>query len=150
MKEIFLDQLKEIVGEGASRDETLERICEFIRDGVAGCNWVGFYFIDSDNEEDLVLGPFSGEPTEHTRIPIGTGVCGMAVEGGETLVIDDVSAEPNYLSCNPEVKSEIVIPMYKGGLIVGELDIDSHRLAAFGDEERGLLEEACEIIVEIL
>lgn len=150
MKEIFLDEIRQIVGEETSRDEALQRICELIRDGMTGCDWVGFYFIDPDSEEELVLGPFAGEPTEHTRIPIGSGICGMAVESGETIVVDDVQAEPSYIACSPEVKSEIVIPMYKGGQIAGELDIDSHTLAAFGDQERELLEEACEIISEIL
>lgn len=150
MKEIFLDELKQIVSEEQSRDEALQRICEYIRDGVPGCNWVGFYFIDPDTEDELVLGPFAGEPTEHTRIPVGSGICGMAVESGETIVVDDVQTEPSYIACSPEVKSEIVIPMYKEGQIVGELDIDSHILAAFGDSERELLEEACQIITEIL
>ncbi len=150
MKEIFLDEIRQIASEETSRDEALQRICELIRDGMTGCDWVGFYFIDLDNEEELVLGPFAGAPTEHTRIPIGSGICGMAAESGETIVVDDVQSEPSYIACSPEVKSEIVIPMYKDGQIIGELDIDSHTLAAFGDEERDLLEEACQIIAEIL
>lgn len=150
MKHIFLEQLCEIVGEGQSRGDILKRVCEFIKQGIPGCDWVGFYFLDENDGEALVLGPFVGAPTEHTRIRVGEGVCGSAAERGETVVVDDVSTEQNYLSCSPQVKSEIVIPLRKGGQIIGELDIDSHTLAAFGQEERELLEEACGIIASVL
>jgi GAF domain-containing protein len=150
MKEIFLGQLREIMGEGQSRGDILERVCAFIKEGLPCCDWVGFYFVDEDDGDVLVLGPFVGEPTEHTRIHFGDGICGAAAASGETVVVDDVSTEPNYLSCNPRVKSEIVIPLCKEGQLIGELDIDSHSLAAFGDEERELLEEACEMIVRVL
>ncbi len=150
MKRDILDRIRVLVGEARDREEALQIVCRLIKEEVPDCDWVGFYMIDPDSEDELVLGPFAGEPTEHTRIPIGSGVCGMAVERGETIVVDDVQSEPGYICCSPKVKSEIVIPMYKGGQIVGELDIDSHTLAAFGDEEREVLEEACEIIAEIL
>jgi len=150
MKDEFLGELRGLVSEATDREEALRLICQLIMETIPNCDWVGFYFLDPDNEGELVLGPYVGEPTEHERIPLGSGICGMAAESGESLVVDDVTSEPNYLSCSPDVRSEIVIPISKDGQVVGELDIDSHTIAAFGDEERELLEEACEIIAEIL
>ncbi len=102
-------------------------------------SWVGVYWVDGD---DLVLGPWVGpEATEHVRIPIGTGVCGAAAASGRTEVVDDVAADPRYLACFPSTKSEIVVPIKRpGGTVIGEIDIDSDRLAAFGPEDVALLE----------
>ncbi len=104
-------------------------------------NWVGFYMLDPDDENTLVLGPFHGAPTEHVRIPVSEGICGAAVAQAETVVIDDVSADPRYLACSLETRSEIVVPIYAHGKIVGEIDIDSHELKAFGGDDRRFLEE---------
>jgi L-methionine (R)-S-oxide reductase len=150
MREEFLEELRGLVSEATDQEGALRLVCQLIMETIPNCDWVGFYFLDPDNEEELVLGPYVGEPTEHERIPLGSGICGMAAESGETLMVDDVQAEPGYIACSPDVKSEIVIPISKDGQVLGELDIDSHTLAAFGDEERELLEEACEIIAEIL
>jgi GAF domain-containing protein len=109
-------------------------------------NWVGFYMLDPHDETMLVLGPFHGAPTEHVRIPVTQGICGAAVAQGETVIVDDVSADPRYLSCSIETKSEIVVPIHANGSIVGEIDIDSHTLNAFGPEDRDFLEE-CAIVI---
>lgn len=150
MRDELIGGIEEILGAASDREGALRLVCQLIMETIPNCDWVGFYFVDPDDEGELVLGPYVGEPTEHERIAIGSGVCGMAVESGETLVVDDVSVEPNYLSCSPDVKSEIVIPLFKDGQVVGELDIDSHTVAAFGESERELLEEACEVIAEML
>jgi len=84
------------------------------------------------------------------RIPFGRGICGQAAERKETFVVQDVSKETNYLSCSPEVKSEIVVPIMKDGRVLGELDIDSHSLAPFTDEDREFLENICRLISEKL
>lgn len=94
----------------------------------------------------LVLGPFRGAPTEHVRIPVTQGICGAAVAQGETVIIDDVSTDPRYLSCSVETKSEIVVPIRVHGKVVGEIDIDSHDGAAFGLADRGFLEETAALI----
>ena len=127
-----------------SRDHQLTSICTTLRDGVGHYDWVGFYLVD-ETGENLVLGPFAGASTEHVRIAFGEGICGQAARRRETFVVQDVSRETNYLSCSPEVNSEIVLPLFKDGALVGELDIDSHRLSAFGDEDRAFLEAVCEI-----
>ena len=84
------------------------------------------------------------------RIPVTEGICGAAVAQGQTVVVDDVSADPRYLSCSIETKSEIVAPIRVLGVIVGEIDIDSHTAAAFGSEDRVFVERCAEIIGDYL
>jgi L-methionine (R)-S-oxide reductase len=108
-------------------------------------NWVGFYMIDPQDPNVLVLGPFHGAPTEHVRIPVSEGICGAAVAKGETVIVDDVHADPRYLACSLETRSEIVVPIRANGRIVGEIDIDSHDLNAFGDGDRSFLEKCADI-----
>jgi GAF domain-containing protein len=99
--------------------------------------WVGIYLLEGD---DLVLGPYQGKPSPHTRIPLNRGICGAAASRKATIVVDDVNADPRYLSCSLETKSEIVVPILRGDDVLGEIDIDSDRPAAFGDDDRRLLE----------
>ncbi|RLF89910.1 GAF domain-containing protein [Thermococci archaeon] len=124
----------------------LERVCELLRE-IPHYQWVGFYLVRG---EELVLGPFSGEPTEHVRIPFGLGVCGRAAKEKRILVVQDVSKESNYLACSPKVKSEIVLPVFKEGEIIGELDIDSHYLSPFSDEDVSFLEVVAREVSDIL
>jgi GAF domain-containing protein len=98
----------------------------------------------------LVLGPFHGAPTPHVRIPVTQGICGAAVAYGETVIVDDVSSDPRYLSCSIETKSEIVVPIRANGSIVGEIDIDSYTLSAFGTEDRAFLEECATLIGRLI
>jgi GAF domain-containing protein len=130
------------------RDEKLETICELLQGGVAYYEWVGFYIVDA-SQKALVLGPFVGEPTEHVRITFGKGICGQAAERQETFIVQDVSQETNYLSCSPSVQSEIVVPIFKDGEIVGELDIDPHTLSPFTQEDREFLEDVCQIVSDL-
>jgi GAF domain-containing protein len=108
-------------------------------------NWVGFYMLDPDDANTLVLGPFRGAATEHVRIPVSEGICGAAVAQGATILVDDVSCDPRYLACSIETRSEIVVPIWAGGKIVGEIDIDSHEQRAFGPEDRAFLEACAKI-----
>jgi GAF domain-containing protein len=109
-------------------------------------NWVGFYMLDPTDDQMLVVGPYFGNPTPHVRIPVNEGICGAAVERGETVVVHDVDSDPRYLSCSIETRSEIVVPIYTGGRVVGEIDIDSHSPAAFSDDDRVFLEEVAKIV----
>ncbi len=113
-------------------------------------DWVGFYMIEKGRRpgEDpvLVLGPYVGADTPHTRIPLNQGICGAAASSGQTLVVDDVKADPRYLACSVETRSEIVVPVIVNGHVVGELDIDSHTAGAFGDEERLLVEHCAGLV----
>jgi len=112
-------------------------------------DWVGFYMIEQERwieEPMLVLGPYVGKETPHKRIPLNQGICGAAVTSGKTLVVDDVNADPRYLACSIETRSEIVAPIFVKGNVVGELDIDSHTPAAFRDDDRKLVEHCAELV----
>jgi GAF domain-containing protein len=102
--------------------------------------------LDPEDPNTLVLGPFVGDPTPHVRIPVTQGICGAAVASGKTVVVDNVSADPRYLSCSIKTRSEIVVPIYVHGKVAGEIDIDSHNPAAFIDADRVFLEEAARIV----
>lgn len=109
-------------------------------------SWTGFYMLDPSDPDTLVLGPFVGEPTPHVRIPVTQGICGAAVATGETVIVDDVNSDPRYLSCSIKTRSEIVVPIYAHGKVIGEIDIDSHDPAAFTNADRIFLEEAARIV----
>jgi len=117
---------------------------EVLQDGFEHYSWVGIYLVEGD---ELVLGPWQGpEATEHARIPVGQGVCGAAAASGRTEVVDDVNADPRYLACFPSTRSEIVVPIVHEGAVVGEIDIDSDRRAAFDDDDRAFLERVAQLI----
>jgi L-methionine (R)-S-oxide reductase len=133
------DVLKEI-----EQAHGLQEVVDLLHDRVDHYSWVGIYVVEGD---DLVLGPWKGpEATEHVRIPVGQGVCGAAAASGETEIVDDVNADPRYLACFASTRSEIVVPIHAEGRVVGEIDIDSDRPAAFGDEDRLLLERVAELV----
>jgi L-methionine (R)-S-oxide reductase len=125
-------------------DDPLAKAVEVLEEGFDHYSWVGIYLVEGD---DLVLGPWQGpEATEHTRIPVGQGVCGAAAASGITEIVDDVNADPRYLACFPSTRSEIVVPIALDGRVVGEIDIDSDRPAAFGDDDREFLERVAELV----
>jgi L-methionine (R)-S-oxide reductase len=149
----FEEILAEIKYHAPSPD-LLQFTADLIARKLPTYNWVGFYMLEDklapEDEDTLVLGPFHGAPTEHTRIPVSEGICGAAVAQAQTVIVDDVSADPRYLSCSIETKSEIVVPIYANNKIIGEIDIDSHELSAFTDEDRKFLEAAAQILGEFL
>lgn len=118
-----------------------------LKDGVPAYTWVGIYVLDGN---ELVLGPFLGKPSPHTRIPLGRGICGAAATEKATIVVDDVNADPRYLACSVETQSEIVVPIMQDGEVYGEIDIDSDRAAAFGPGDRALLEPIAALLAERL
>jgi L-methionine (R)-S-oxide reductase len=115
----------------------LEQVVELLKTSLPAYTWVGVYLVKGD---ELVLGPFLGKPSPHTRIPIGRGICGSAAAERQTIIVDDVNADERYLACSLETRSEIVVPIILDGNVVGELDIDSDRPAAFTAADRQLLE----------
>lgn len=147
----LLTAVREIVAtKDTDRDAKLYAICALLEQEVAHYDWVGFYLVDPARERELVLGPFVGAPTEHTRIAFGQGICGQAADTEMTFVIQDVSQETNYLSCSPHVKSEIVVPIFKDGVVVGEIDIDSHALSPFTDADNAFLEQVAALVAPLL
>lgn len=137
---------REILTTNVGRDEKFGAICKLLRSNVSYYDWVGFYIVDKEAKNALVLGPFEGEPTEHTRIPFGKGICGQAAERRETFLVQDISKETNYLSCSVNVKSEIVVPIFSDGRVVGELDIDSHSLSPFTNEDVAFLKNIAKMV----
>jgi L-methionine (R)-S-oxide reductase len=129
-----------VIGSKLRRDEKLKAICKLLKNHVSYYNFVGFYIVDN-SQNWLVLGPFEGEPTEHIKIPFGVGICGQAAMQKKTFVVQNVAEESNYLSCNADVKAEIVIPIFKEDKIVGELDIDSNTISPFTNEDKIFLEK---------
>ena len=125
----------------------LHEVVDLLHDRVEHYSWVGIYLVE---DGELVLGPWKGpEATEHVRIPVGQGICGAAAASGETEVVDDVNADPRYLACFPSTRSEIVVPISLDGRVVGEIDIDSDRPAAFGEDDRTFLERVAELIAPL-
>lgn len=108
--------------------------------------WVGFYIVDRD---ELILGPFQGTPA-CTRIKFGRGVCGTAWKEGRSLVVEDVESFPGHIACSSLSRSEIVVPLFSDGIVVGEIDIDSTELATFDNVDREYLEKAAEMIATFM
>jgi L-methionine (R)-S-oxide reductase len=147
---ILTERAEEILGSGAERDDILLGIALLLKENVPHYSWVGFYLPDPDEEGYLVLGPFAGDPTEHTRIRYGEGICGQAAETKNIFIVQDVSKEDNYLSCSPTVGSEVVVPIFKNGEFAGELDIDSDELEAFTKHDRKFTEEIASMLERII
>lgn len=122
-----------------TRDQKLTLLCQLLQQEVSHYDWVGFYFANHQTQQ-LHLGPFAGDPTDHTTIPFGKGICGQVAVLGKNLVVPDVLAQDNYIACSIYVKSEIVIPLFVNDMNIGQLDIDSHTLNAFTEKDVQFLE----------
>ena len=118
-------------------------------DRIEYYNWVGFYFKNGDKDE-LKLGPYVGEPTDHTIIPFGKGICGQVAVSNQNFVVSDVSAQDNYIACSISVKSEIVVPLFINGENVGQIDIDSETPDPFTEADERFLEFVNEGVAQIL
>ncbi len=126
----------------------LQNICNLLKKSILYYNWVGFYFKNGPKNE-LKLGPFAGEPTEHIIIPFGKGICGQVALNNKNFVVQDVSEQGNYISCGFKVKSEIVIPIFVNGKNIGQIDIDSYSVAPFTDDDEHFLEKICTKIAKL-
>ena len=142
-----LPRIRQAVASAPDRDAALTAAVTVLKTTFPQYTWVGIYLLDGD---ELVLGPYLGKPSPHTRIPLGRGICGAAAEAGTTIVVDDVHSDPRYLACSIETQSEIVVPILRGGTVVGEIDIDSDARAAFGRDDQQMLEAVAVILSEKL
>jgi L-methionine (R)-S-oxide reductase len=124
---------------GLLREDKLLKLCHLLRDNIDYYDWVGFYFRNGDKEE-LILGPYAGEPTDHTVIPFGKGICGQVAVSNQNFVVPDVQAQDNYIACSMTVKSEIVIPLFVESVNIGQIDIDSEILDPFTKADESFLE----------
>ncbi len=145
----LMEELNAVTAAAADTTELMSIIAGRLQERLPHFNWVGFYMVENGRPgEDpmLVLGPYVGAETPHKRIPLNQGICGAAVSTGQTVVVDDVRADPRYLACSIETRSEIVAPISVKGAIVGELDIDSHTPAAFAADDRALVEHCAALV----
>jgi GAF domain-containing protein len=139
-----LEAVDRTVNREGEADQVLRQTVEVLHDRFDHYSWVGIYLVEG---EDLVLGPWKGpEATEHVRIPIGEGICGAAAASGVTEIVDDVNADDRYLACFVSTRSEIVVPIAYEGRVVGEIDIDSDAVGAFGRDDRTFLERVAVLI----
>jgi L-methionine (R)-S-oxide reductase len=137
------ESLRVGIEKAASPNEAMRHTVTVLKDQMPDYSWVGIYLLEGN---ELVLGPFLGKPSPHTRIPLNQGICGAAASHKATIVVDDVDADPRYLACSLETRSEIVVPILRGANVLGEIDIDSDKRAAFGPADRELLESVAEIL----
>jgi L-methionine (R)-S-oxide reductase len=141
------NELTELAGAVPGAQTLMQAMVKLLHDRMLKYNWVGFYMLEPGAQPPmLVLGAFEGAMTAHTRIPLNQGICGAAASSGQTVVVDDVSKDPRYLACSLETKSEIVVPVFAHGKVVGELDIDSHFPAAFTPEHQDLVQHCARLV----
>lgn len=144
-----LNLVRQAVAEAPGPEAAAQRAVEELHERFPQYDWIGIYWVDTSGT-DLVLGPWIGpEATEHTRIPIGVGICGAAAASGQTEIVDDVTADPRYLACFASTRSEIVVPMLSDGQVVGEIDIDGSDPAAFDETDRLFLEEVAALLAPL-
>jgi L-methionine (R)-S-oxide reductase len=140
-----LNDMRRVLERQPDANSAMEAAVQTLKDRIPDYTWVGIYLLEGD---ELVLGPFRGKPSPHTRIPLGRGICGAAATEKTTIIVDDVNADVRYLACSIETKSEIVVPIMDGETVLGEIDIDSDRLAAFNSDDRELLEHVAALIAQ--
>ena len=144
--DILYNATRKILKRSVTRNEKLFAICELLADEVPTFDWVGFYLIPEDAKDELVLGPFVGKRTYHSRIPFGTGICGQVALSHKTYVSQNVEAEENYLACSLKVKSEVVVPIMVEGEFVGQIDVDSYTKGSITEDHVEALEIICEML----
>lgn len=138
-----LDEITRLAKVEDSEDAILS-VMQYLKDGRSDFHWVGVYLLKGD---ELHVGPYTGPETDHLRIPVGRGVCGTAVAENKNQLVDDVSTLGNYLACNLDTRSEIVVLVRNdSGGIIGQIDIDSTRIKAFGPDDEWFLDQVGRII----
>ena len=137
-----LKKIESLIGR-ESGTPAMETVVRTLKAEHPDYTWVGIYLLHGN---ELVLGPFVGKPSPHTRIPLGRGICGAAAAERATIIVDDVNADPRYLACSLDTRSEIVTPIMLDGDVLGEIDIDSDTPAAFGPDDRALLEQVAALL----
>jgi len=144
-----LNLIRTAIAEAPGTEAAAQRAVELLHGRFTHYDWVGIYWLDPNGTE-LVLGPWIGpEATEHTRIPVGVGICGAAAASGQTVIVDDVDADPRYLACFSTTRSEIVVPIFADGQVAGEIDIDGSDLAAYDQTDAIFLEEIAALLAPL-
>lgn len=143
----LLSAVDEVLSLPEPLEARLQGVMQLLHDGLSHYHWVGIYWLHGDM---LILGPFVGPPTDHTQIPVGRGVCGTAVAENTNQIIEDVRALDNYLACNLETRSEIVVLMRDSrGEIIGQIDVDGTEVGSFDKTDEVFLEEVANRLVQV-
>ncbi|MGB3150209.1 MAG: GAF domain-containing protein [Maribacter sp.] len=149
MLESLGPKITTITNSAKETDTKLQEICNLLKEQIAHYDWVGFYFRNGAKEE-LKLGPYAGEPTDHTIIPFGKGICGQVAVSNQNFVVPDVKAQDNYIACSITVKAEIVVPLFVNGENIGQIDIDSNTPNPFTEEDERFLEFVNEEVAKFI
>jgi GAF domain-containing protein len=136
-------EIRQALDRAATPSGAMQQVVDILKQRVPHYTWVGVYELAGD---ELVLGPYLGPPSPHTRIPLGRGICGAAATEKTTIIVDDVNSDPRYLACSMETRSEMVVPVIRDTRVLAEIDIDSDSPAAFGDQDRRLVEAAAAML----
>ncbi len=144
-QDTVLDEVRAAVAAAATHVDAMSSVVEILKARMPDYAWVGIYLLEGD---ELVLGPYLGKPSPHTRIPLNRGIGGAAASQRQTIIVDEVHADDRYLACSIDTRSEIVAPIMRGDVVFGEIDIDSDKLAAFGARDRALVEAAAALLAD--
>lgn len=139
------NQIVQLIEQEGQVQPALQKLTQLLVNHVPRIQWAGFYFMHSSAQQ-LILGPYTGPATEHTRIPYGKGICGQVATSGQTFRVDDVSSQDNYISCSLSTQSEIVVPLYYQVQLIGQLDLDSDSPQAFSAEDEQFLTDLLAIL----
>jgi len=137
MADTLTDEITAAIEAAPNAAVAMDDTVRLLKERLSHYTWAGIYLLEGD---ELVLGPYLGKPSPHTRIPLNRGICGAAASEKATIIVDDVNSDPRYLACSIETRSEIVVPIMRGDTVLGEIDVDSDGVAAFGQKDRELLE----------
>lgn len=143
--EILLRKAESLAQRDLSWDQLLRKMVELLYLNVPHYHWVGIYLVEGN---ELVLHNYMGRPTEHTRIPVGVGVCGTAVAQKQNQIVGDVTKLDHYLACSLETKSEIVVLIQDDEGIYGQIDIDSDEPNAFGPDDESFLNAMARLLAQ--
>jgi GAF domain-containing protein len=141
----LLTAIRSAVAAAPDATSAMTQAVRLLKDGIPAYTWVGIYVLDGN---ELVLGPYLGKPSPHTRIPLGRGICGAAAAEKAPIIVDDVNSDARYLACSIETQSEIVVPIMQDGEVFGEIDIDSDQRAAFSSGDLHLLEPVAALLAD--
>jgi len=143
----LIDNVRIAIADERTEIDILRTSAQLIDSFSEGYNWTGFYIMHGDV---LVVGPYIGPQTPHTRIESDQGICGLAVSEKRSIIVDDVNADPRYLACSTTTRSEIVVPLMDGDTCLGEIDIDSNQPSFFTAKDKEMLETIASVIVDRL
>lgn len=145
MADTLAEEITAAIAAAPNAAVAMDDTVRLLKERLSYYTWAGIYLLEGD---ELVLGPYIGKPSPHTRIPLNQGICGAAASEKATIIVDDVNSDPRYLACSIETRSEIVVPIMRGDMVLGEIDVDSDGVAAFGPSDRELLEAVASALAE--